>query len=175
MIEAIWVFEMPLSLPLDAPLPDAQVKRAREALARAKLVGEEYEGVEVATAIVRARRAGEAIVREARRRGVEAIVLAAEESSRVRGGSLLGGVGGPLENYVGDVTKYVIAQGAVPGDPHRAARRLARPAGAPRAAAAAGRRGAGAGCRRPEEELDAEAEADRWPSSRTAANPRTQR
>jgi len=110
VIEAIWVFEIPLALPMDAPLPDAQVKRAREALGRAKLVGEEYEGVEVATAIVRARRAGEAIVREARRRGVEAIVLAAEESSRVRGGSLLGGRGGPLENYVGDVSRYVIAK-----------------------------------------------------------------
>ncbi len=110
VIEAIWVFEIPLALPMDAPLPDAQVKRAREALARAKLVGEEYEGVEVATAIVRARRAGEAIVREARRRGVEAIVLAAEESSRVRGGSLLGGVGGPLENYLGDVSRYVIGK-----------------------------------------------------------------
>ncbi len=107
VIEAIWVFEVPLSLPLDAPLPEAQVKRAREALVRAKVVGEEYEGVEVATAIVRARRAGAAIVSEAKRRGVEAIVLAAEEPSRVRGGALLGGVG-PLENYVGDVTKYVI-------------------------------------------------------------------
>jgi len=89
------------------------VKRAREALARAKLVGEEYEGVEVATAIVRARRAGEAIVREARRRGVEAIVLAAEESSRVRGGALLGGRGGPLENYVGEVSRYVINKSPV--------------------------------------------------------------
>jgi APA family basic amino acid/polyamine antiporter len=113
VIEAIWVFEIPLALPMDAPLPDAQVKRAREALARAKLVGEEYEGVEVATAIVRARRAGEAIVREARRRGVEAIVLAAEESSRVRGGSLLGGRGGPLENYVGEVSRYVINKSPV--------------------------------------------------------------
>jgi basic amino acid/polyamine antiporter, APA family len=113
VIEAIWVFEIPLALPMDAPLPEAQVKRAREALARAKLVGEEYEGVEVATAIVRARRAGEAIVREARRRGVEAIVLAAEESSRVRGGSLLGGRGGPLENYVGDVSRYVINKSPV--------------------------------------------------------------
>jgi APA family basic amino acid/polyamine antiporter len=107
VIEAIWVFEMPLSLPLDAPLPDAQIRRAREALARAKAVGEEYEGVEVATAMVRARRAGQAIVGEAKRRGVEAIVLAAEEPSRVRGGALLGGVG-PLDNYVGDVTKYVV-------------------------------------------------------------------
>ncbi len=107
VIEAIWVFEMPLSLPLDAPLPEAQIHRAREALTRAKVVGEEYEGVEVATAMVRARRAGQGIVNEARRRGVEAIVLAAEEPSRVRGGALLGGVG-PLENYVGEITKYVI-------------------------------------------------------------------
>ncbi|MBV9049184.1 MAG: universal stress protein, partial [Solirubrobacterales bacterium] len=108
VIEAVWVFEIPLSLPLDAPLPDAQIERAREALARAKVVGEEYEGVQVATAVVRARRAGQAIVNEARRRGVEAIVLAAEEPSRVKGGARLGGVGGPLENYVGEVTKYVI-------------------------------------------------------------------
>ncbi|HMJ02719.1 MAG TPA: hypothetical protein VK506_07250, partial [Conexibacter sp.] len=55
-----------------------------------------------------ARRAGEAIVHEAKRRGVEAIVLAAEEPSRVRGGALFGGSGGPLDNYVGEVTKYVL-------------------------------------------------------------------
>ncbi len=110
VIEAIWVFEMPLSVPLDAPLAEAQVRRARDALARAKLVGEEYEGVEVATAIVRARRTGQAIVNEAKRRGVEAIVLGAEEPSRVRGGSRLGGAGGPLDNYVGAVTKYVVSK-----------------------------------------------------------------
>jgi APA family basic amino acid/polyamine antiporter len=108
VIEAIWVFEVPLALPLDAPLPDAQIQQARRALARAKAVGEEYEGVVVQTAIVRARRAGQAIVSEARRRGVEAIVLAAEEPSRVRGGALLGGAGGPLDNYVGEATRYVI-------------------------------------------------------------------
>jgi APA family basic amino acid/polyamine antiporter len=73
-------------------------------------VGEEYEGVEVATATVRARRAGQAIVDEARRRGVQAIVLAAEEPTKIRSGALLGGRGGPLENFVGDVTKYVIAK-----------------------------------------------------------------
>jgi APA family basic amino acid/polyamine antiporter len=107
-IEAVWVFEVPLSLPLDARLPDAQLKRARAALARAKAVGEEYEGVEVATATVRARRAGEGIVAEATRRGVELIVLAAEEPSRIRGGGRLGGTGGPLDNFVGDATKYVV-------------------------------------------------------------------
>jgi APA family basic amino acid/polyamine antiporter len=108
VIEAIWVFEVPMALPLDASLPEAQVRRARDALARAKEVGEEYEGVTVATALVRARRTGQGIVSEARRRGVEAIVLAAEEPSRVRGGGRLGGPGGPLDNYLGEEAKYVI-------------------------------------------------------------------
>ena len=109
-IEALWIFEVPMSLPIDAALPDAQLKRARAALARAKAVGEEYEGVEVATATVRARRAGQAIVDEARRRGVQAVVLAAEEPSKIRGGALLGGRGGPRDNFVGEVTKYVLAK-----------------------------------------------------------------
>lgn len=108
VIEAIWVFEIPMALPIDARLPDAQIKRAQEALRRAKAVGEEYEGVIVQTAMIRARRAGQGIVNEARRRGVEAIVLAAEEPSRVRGGALLGGSGGPLDNFVGEATKYVL-------------------------------------------------------------------
>jgi basic amino acid/polyamine antiporter, APA family len=107
-IEAVWMFVIPMSLPLDASLPEAQIKHARQVLARAKAVGEEYNGVQVATATVRTRRAGYAIVDEARRRGVEAIVLGAEEPSLIRGGARLGGRGGPLEGYVGDVTKYVI-------------------------------------------------------------------
>ncbi|HUB74267.1 MAG TPA: universal stress protein [Solirubrobacteraceae bacterium] len=107
-IEAVWLFVIPMSLPLDASLPDAQIKHARQVLARAKAVGEEYSGVHVATATVRTRRAGYAIVDEARRRGVEAIVLGAEEPSQIRGGGRLGGRGGPLESYVGDVTKYVV-------------------------------------------------------------------
>jgi basic amino acid/polyamine antiporter, APA family len=108
VIEALWVFEVPMSLPLDTPVPDAELKRARKALARAKAVGEEYEGVEVATAVVRARRAGEAIVREAKRRGVEAIILAAEEPTRLRGGVLYGGKEGLRDTFVGEITRYVI-------------------------------------------------------------------
>jgi len=107
-IEAVWMFVIPMSLPLDASLPEAQIKHARQVLARAKAVGEEYNGVHVATATVRTRRAGFAIVDEARRRGVEAIVLGAEEPSLIRGGGRLGGRGGPLEAYVGDITKYVV-------------------------------------------------------------------
>jgi APA family basic amino acid/polyamine antiporter len=110
VIEALWIFEVPMSLPIDAALPESRLQEARRALARAKAVGEEYEGVQVATATVRARRAGQAIVDEARRRGVEAIVLAAEEPSRIRGGALLGGRGGPLDNFIGDVTRYVVAK-----------------------------------------------------------------
>jgi len=109
-IEALWIFVIPMSLPIDARLPESQIKQARQALARAKAVGEEYSGVEVATAMVRTRRAGYAIVDEARRRGVEAIVLGAEEPSLIRGGARLGGRGGRLENYVGDATKYVISK-----------------------------------------------------------------
>jgi basic amino acid/polyamine antiporter, APA family len=109
-IEAVWIFVIPMSLPIDARLPEAQVKEARQALARAKAVGEEYTGVQVATATVRTRRAGYAIVDEAKRRGVEAIVLGAEEPSLIRGGARLGGRGGPLENFVGDVTKYVVGK-----------------------------------------------------------------
>ncbi len=109
-IEAVWLFVIPMSLPLEARLPEAQIAHARQALARARAVGEEYTGVHVATATIRTRRAGYAIVEEAKRRGVEAIVLAAEAPSRIRGGSRLGGRGGPLEDFVGDVTKYVIAK-----------------------------------------------------------------
>ncbi len=110
VIEALWVFEIPMSLPIDAALPETRLEAARKALARAKAVGEEYEGVEVATATVRARRTGQAIVDEAARRNVEVIVLAAEEPSRVRGGALLGGRGGPLDNFVGDVTRQVVGR-----------------------------------------------------------------
>lgn len=108
VIEAIYVVEIPMSLPLDARVPDEKITEARRALQRAKQVGEEYEGVEVATASVRARTYGQGIVEEARRRGVEAIVLAAEEPTRMRGGRRLGGRGGPRNRSVGDTTRYVI-------------------------------------------------------------------
>ncbi len=109
-IEAIWIFQIPMSLPLDAGLPVEQLKAARAALARAKLVGEQYAGVEVATATVRARRTGHAIVEEARRRGVEAIVLAAEEVSRIRGGARFGGRTSLGESAIGAMTRYVVTK-----------------------------------------------------------------
>jgi APA family basic amino acid/polyamine antiporter len=108
VLQAMYVFEVPMSLPLDARVPDERLERGRRALARAKEVGEEYEGVEVATVMVRGRATGTAIVAEARRRGVELIVLAAEAPSGVRGGAVLGGRGATRERGTGRMTRYVI-------------------------------------------------------------------
>ncbi len=63
----------------------------------------------MATATVRARRAGQGIVEEARRRGVDVIVMAAEEPSRVRGGSTYGGTGDFSGRALGPTTSYVLA------------------------------------------------------------------
>jgi basic amino acid/polyamine antiporter, APA family len=144
VIEAVWVFEVPMAMPLDARIPDEDLKRARKALQRAKAVGEEYEGVEVATATVRARSTGEGIVREAKRRGVEAIVLAAEEPTRMRGGPLLGGKRGLYDTFVGQTTRYVVnkapcrviltappGDGAAPALPHHVTKFAPPPTGDP--------------------------------------------
>ena len=128
-----------MALPLDTRVPDAELKRAREALARAKAVGEEYEGVEVATAVVRARSAGEAIVREAKRRGVEAIVLAAEEPVAHARRRAVRRQAGPARHVRGRDDALRGQQGPLPRDPHRAAREAALPT-TPLAAATATRR-----------------------------------
>ena len=108
VIEAIWVHEIPLALAIDASLPEAEKRRASAALSRAKAVGEEYSGVTVETHQVRGRSAGKAIVAEARRKGVEAIVLAAEEPTRLRGGLVYGGKAGLHDTFVGETTRYVV-------------------------------------------------------------------
>jgi APA family basic amino acid/polyamine antiporter len=108
VIEAVYVTEVPMSLPLNARLPEEKVEQARRALARAKQIGEQYQGVEVATAAVRGRTTGSTIVEEARRRGVEAIVIGAEPPSLIRGGGILGGVSGSRPSELGEVTAYVL-------------------------------------------------------------------
>jgi APA family basic amino acid/polyamine antiporter len=107
-LEVIYVFEQPLTVPLDAPPPKERVTAAEAALKRAKEVGEEYESVEVETELVPARTLGAGIVEEARRRNVELIVMGGEPPSRVRGGPVLGGVGGSRPPEVGEVTEYVL-------------------------------------------------------------------
>ena len=104
VIEAVWFHQIPMALPLDAPISEAQVGRAKERLLRAKAVGEEYSGVTVSTAQVRVRKVGEGIVREAKRRGVDVIVLSAEEPSAAGGGIRLAAAGGSI----GEITRYVL-------------------------------------------------------------------
>jgi APA family basic amino acid/polyamine antiporter len=100
IIEAIYVLPIPMQLSLDGPLPPEQLQSAHAALKRAKEIGERYDEVEVATAVVRARRVGAGIVQEARRRGVEAIVLSAEPADARRESQRSG-------KFTGDV-KYVL-------------------------------------------------------------------
>lgn len=107
-LDVIYVAELPLTVPIDAPLPEPVRARGDRALARADEVAGEYEDVEVGTAFVRARSVGAGIVAEARQRRAEVIVMGAEPPSRVKGGAILGGIGAARPEEVGKVTEYVL-------------------------------------------------------------------
>jgi APA family basic amino acid/polyamine antiporter len=81
-VVVVTVIEVPLSLPLDAPLEEEQ-DRGEALLDDAQALVESY-GVRTVTRVLRARRAGPAIVEEARRRNAELVVLGAPR--RVDGG-----------------------------------------------------------------------------------------
>jgi APA family basic amino acid/polyamine antiporter len=108
LLEVVYVIEVPLTLPLDAELPGGTEEEARRAVERAREVGEEYEGVTVTGAVLRAREVGAGIVEAARRSGVEAIVVGAEPPSKVRGGATLGGIGASKPPEIGAATEYVL-------------------------------------------------------------------
>jgi APA family basic amino acid/polyamine antiporter len=107
-LEVVFVPEVPLAVPLDAALPEATRELGERALARANEVGEEYENVEVTTALVPARSVGAGIVEQARRRGAEVIVMGAEPPTKVRGGAILGGIRAARPPEIGKVTEYVL-------------------------------------------------------------------
>ena len=69
------VIEVPLDKPLDAPLPE-ETEEAERVLDDAQALLESY-GVRAVTRLIRARRAGPAIVEEANRRNAELIVVGA--------------------------------------------------------------------------------------------------
>ena len=121
MLEAVYVFEIPMSLPIDARVaPDKVTAGARR-----------WPGPRRSARSTRASRwppppsaAGPpaaAIVSEAKRRGVEAIVLAAEPPSRTRGGTRFGGKASAEDRFAGDITRYVVEKATVQGHPDRAA------------------------------------------------------
>ena len=107
-LEVVYVAELPLTVPLDAPLPKELQDHAEKALDRAREVGDEYENVEVTTKLVPARSIGAGIIEEARDKGVEVIVMGGEPPTRIRGGAILGGIGGARPEEIGEVTEYVL-------------------------------------------------------------------
>jgi APA family basic amino acid/polyamine antiporter len=107
-LEFLYVIKLPLTVPLDAPPPADRVKVAEKALARAMEIAEEYPSVESESGWVGARSIGEAIVDQARERGVEAIIIGGEPPTRIRGGAVLGGVRGAKPAEIGPTTEYVL-------------------------------------------------------------------
>jgi nucleotide-binding universal stress UspA family protein len=91
---ALYPIQVPMNLPLSAPMGE-ESRRAERELSEATALGREY-GVYVIPRIVRTRNIGQAIVDEARRRRSEIIVLGAEQ--RKRGG----------ERMFGRVIDYVL-------------------------------------------------------------------
>jgi APA family basic amino acid/polyamine antiporter len=90
-IVALTVLEVPLELALDAPLPEAAEERANDLLDEARAIGDAY-GVRVIGRLVRARKAGRAIVDEAGRRNSEIIVMGSPRRDRDRRrGRIFGG------------------------------------------------------------------------------------
>jgi APA family basic amino acid/polyamine antiporter len=107
-VDVLFVIELPLTVPMDAPPPAEKQRVAEAAVERAASVGEEYENVQVGTSIARARSVGQGIVNEARARGVDLVVMGAEPPTRIRGGALLGGIGGSRPAEIGPITEYVL-------------------------------------------------------------------
>ncbi len=107
-LKVVYVAQLPLTVPLDSPLPKAEKEKAERALERAREVGDEYENVEVTTELVAARSAGAGIVREARELGAEVIVMGGEPPTKIRGGAILGGIGAARPDEIGPVTEYVL-------------------------------------------------------------------
>ena len=107
-LDVVYVAQVPLTVPLDSPLPRSVKEQGERALERAREVGDEYENVEVTTNLILARSTGSGIIQEARDRGAEVIVMGAEPPTRIRGGAILGGIGGARPEEIGEVTEYVL-------------------------------------------------------------------
>jgi APA family basic amino acid/polyamine antiporter len=88
-VAIVHVIEVPLALPLDAKLPDEEYE-AETLLDDAQALVESY-GVRAVTRLLRARRAGPAIVEEARRRDAELVILGAPRRAVAGGRRLFGG------------------------------------------------------------------------------------
>jgi APA family basic amino acid/polyamine antiporter len=104
----VYVVDVPLTLPLSSRPPDERMETAHAALARAEEVAEEYDTVEVSTVVARARSVGAGIIETAREIGAELIVMGGEPPTQIKGGAVLGGIGGERPPQIGPVTEYVL-------------------------------------------------------------------
>ncbi len=104
----VYVIEMPLTVPLDAPPAKREAENADAALERSRQVAGEYETVEVNAFVARARSVASGIVDKARTLGAEVIVMGGEPPTRIKGGPMLGGIGGERPAELGPVTEYVL-------------------------------------------------------------------
>ncbi len=109
-LRIVFVVKLPLTVPLSAPPPPERMEVANAALERARLVAEEYDTVDVQETVVRARSVGAGIVQAAREMDAEMIVMGAEPPTRIRGGAILGGIGGHRPEEIGPVTEYVLSR-----------------------------------------------------------------
>ena len=109
-LRIVLVLDLPLTVPLSSPPPGERMKGANAALERARLVAEEYETVDVQETVVRARSVGAGIIQAAREMGAEMIVMGAEPPTKIRGGAILGGIGGHRPAEIGPVTEYVLSR-----------------------------------------------------------------
>jgi basic amino acid/polyamine antiporter, APA family len=80
-IDALYVIEVPIHLPLDAPLEEERL-RAERAMKAARVIASQFK-VKVTPVIVTARNTGRAIVQEAERRRSEVIILGTVRKRRI--------------------------------------------------------------------------------------------
>ncbi|HEU5278461.1 MAG TPA: universal stress protein [Gaiellaceae bacterium] len=113
-VEALHVIPVPLELPLDAELVDAE-ERAEASLAEAKLLGADH-GVPVEGKTVRARSIGQAIVQEAQDRGADLIVLGSSPRWRRQSRFFSPTVDYVLKKAPSEVLIVAFPQGVLEGD-----------------------------------------------------------
>jgi APA family basic amino acid/polyamine antiporter len=87
-VAAVSVLELPLSLPLDAPIPEQEAK-LNDLLDEAWTVGDSY-GVKVVGRLARGRSAGAAIIEEAKHRNTEIVVMGAARHDQRRHSAIFG-------------------------------------------------------------------------------------
>jgi basic amino acid/polyamine antiporter, APA family len=109
-LRIVYVLDMPLKVPLQSPPPKERMALANAAIERAQQVASEYESVEVQETVVKAREIGAGIVQAARDMEAELIVMGAEPPTRIRGGAVLGGIGGHRPPEIGPATEYVLSK-----------------------------------------------------------------